>query len=191
MNRNFIDLIKTALNEVEPCFFKVKTTYNPQGIVRERVFCYELYHRIRLLMENNLEYINNIKFADLALHGEIDKRGHEGFNQGDRKNPDFVIHIPGCFEGNTIVIEVKGKISDDADIDKDFNTLFTFLRYQYQLGIFILYNHSLQELLRSKWGSHILQIKNNANSEHIHIITKKDFYTEPEEVILQQIEEPL
>jgi hypothetical protein len=52
---SFMELVKSALRKVEPDFFKVKTTYNTEGIVRERVFCYELYHQMRLLMENNVE----------------------------------------------------------------------------------------------------------------------------------------
>lgn len=133
----YIQKITEALDKVESPYFKLETTYEPAGIVRERVFCYELYHQLRLALKDD---------SGLTLNGEIDKRGHVDFAMEHRKNPDFVFHVPGQHEGNTIVMEVKGRIDKPADIVKDFKTITTFIdKYQYQLGIFLLYNHSFAE----------------------------------------------
>ena len=72
----------------------------------------------------------------LSLNGEIQKQGHIDFEKKDRKNPDFVFHVPGTHEHNTLIVEVKGKIVDE--IKKDFTTLLTFVnKYDYRAGIFI------------------------------------------------------
>jgi hypothetical protein len=139
--RQCVDLIKTALSQVELDYFKLETNYEPPGIVRERVFCYELYHQLRNGMATKL---------DLTLNGEIDKSGHDDFAKKDQKNPDFVFHIPGTHTGNTLVIEVKGKLAPLDDIEKDFNTITTFIeKYTYKAGVFVLYNHSLESLKQS------------------------------------------
>lgn len=86
--------------------------------------------------------------SGISLSGEIDKRGHLEFDHEDQKNPDFVFHIPGTMSGNTIVVEVKGKLDNPDGIKKDFEKLHTFMaKYQYQAGFFILFNHGVDELM--------------------------------------------
>lgn len=135
---DLLEVIEIALNLVDKPYYKLKTTYEPDGIVRERVFCYELYHRMRNVLERRKE-------IKLTLNGEIDKRGHIEFEEDDRKNPDFVFHTPGCMEGNTMVVEVKGKITEEY-LDKcvkDFETMICFVsKYRYKAGVFVLYNFS-------------------------------------------------
>ena len=46
----YIELIMRAFSRVEPAYYRLITTYKASGIVRERIFCYELYHQMRLLM---------------------------------------------------------------------------------------------------------------------------------------------
>ena len=104
--KKYFDLILCSLDNVEQPYYNLKTTYEPSGIVRERVFCYELYHQIRCLQTKRNE-------IELTLNGEIDKRGHVAFTQEDQKNPDFVFHIQGEMIVNTIVLEVKGR-SDNS-----------------------------------------------------------------------------
>ena len=138
MRERILNMIQESIRKVDRKYFMLETTYEPSGIVRERVFCYELYHQIRIHHDNNT----------ITLNGEIDKAGHTKFEEQDRKNPDFVFHIPGQMEGNTSVVEVKGKLVKE-DVIKDFNTLTTFVKkYNYKFGIFIIYNHSLDELKR-------------------------------------------
>lgn len=144
MPREYINLLKRALAQIEPEYFKLATTYRRKGIVRERIFCYELYHQMRLLMPINHRLLLH---NELTLHGEIDKSGHRDFAKQDQANPDFVFHAPGTHAANTLVIEVKGRITRKG-ILKDFQTLLAFIgNYGYQAGAFVLYNHPFAELV--------------------------------------------
>ncbi len=177
----YINIIKSALNNIEQYYYKIKTLYSKEGIVRERVFCYELYHQIRL--------IDNRK--DLSIHGEIDKRGHDGFSKDDRKNPDFIFHIPETFDKNTIVMEVKGSLNGSIKkseeegklslnyegIYKDLNTLQIFINeYYYKEGVFVLYNHTPEELIKFIDGKN-QDFFINGKWDRITTIFKKDSRT--------------
>jgi len=65
---------------------------------RERVYCYELYHQMRLILGND---------RPLQFAGETDKSGHPNYYMGDNKAPDFIFHKPGSHGQNLVVIEVK------------------------------------------------------------------------------------
>jgi hypothetical protein len=178
MVKEYIDLLKKALGQIEPGYFRLVTTYNPRGIVRERIFCYELYHQIRLSMEPR---------HTLSFHGEIDKSGHLDFNRQDRANPDFVFHIPGTHLANTLVIEIKGSVNKRKGILKDFDTILTFIsKYRYSAGIFILYNHSFDELM-DRVRQEILELRSNPNAVSVYILTIKQPRSECEENILNRI----
>lgn len=137
---NCLALLDEGLRHVTAPYFLLTTTYEPSGIVRERAFCYELYHQIRSRMQDG---------CPITLNGEIDKRGHHEFAKKDQKNPDFVFHIPGTFRGNTLAVEVKGACNGHYrhGIIKDIRTLIMLIaKYEYAGGAFVLYNHSLHEL---------------------------------------------
>lgn len=160
---NFIGYLIQAINNIDQDYFKLKTTYSNAGIVRERVFCYELYHQVRLMISE--------KYNQFHIHGEIDKRGHDHFMRNEQRNPDFVFHVPGEMRRNFCVIEVKGKLSQD-DMFKDFTTLTTFIdNYNYKQGVFILYNHSFDDLKHYLRYS-VEALKNFNNG--ITILCKKD-----------------
>jgi hypothetical protein len=172
--RQYIDLIKTALSQVKSDYFKLPTTYKSSGIVRERVFCYELYHQMRSTMTN------------LIINGEIDKRGHIDFVKKDQKNPDFVYHIPGSHEGNTLVIEVKGRLNRLDYIGKDFNTITNFIEeYGYKAGVFVLYNHSLEELMQSA-GQFLRNYRSRSSASSIYILAIKRHGIDCEELKLSE-----
>ena len=118
---SFIQLIRDALENVGDEYYKLTTTYRTLGIIRERVFCYELYHQMRLVQSER-------GLNDVQIHGEIDKSGHIAFDRNARKNPDFVFHIPGMMQGNAIVVEVKGKLEGtyQEGVYKDIVTLSKF-----------------------------------------------------------------
>lgn len=137
MREAIIRWFSDSLVSIHESYFRLVTMDGPK--VRERVFCYELYHILRT-RQATLPFIN-----ELTLNGEIDKSGHSEFDDFE-KNPDFVFHHPGVMNQNTCVIEVKGKIETDK-IEKDFKTILTFVgTKQYQQGLFILYNHTMREL---------------------------------------------
>lgn len=135
------NLIIQALNNVDQKYYKLKTSYNDNGIVRERFFCYELYHQLRLIQEAS-------SLNAYTIDSEIDKSGHPNFNRRHQKNPDFVFHQAGTMENNLIVIEAKGKLYLKG-IEKDINTLVTFCDcYQYKRGYLLIYNHNANEVLK-------------------------------------------
>ncbi|MGO9246200.1 MAG: hypothetical protein ACLP0A_14175 [Verrucomicrobiia bacterium] len=173
-----IELVKTGLTQVKPGYFKLKTTYEPSGIVRERVFCYELYHKVRSMMKDD---------DALSLNGEIDKRGHRDFKKRDQKNPDFVFHIPGEFAGNTVIVEVKGSVKDPSGILKDFAVLLRFIKeYQYLAGIFILYNHSFSELVNALGGD-LVRLSRTEEAESVYVLCIQGPGGECEEHILSEL----
>lgn len=138
----FIDLIGSSLNLIKQEYFMITTTYRPLGIVRERVFCYELYHQMRCLQEE-------MGLGEIHIHGEIDKSGHDLFRDAPR-NPDFIFHVPGTMDNNSIVVEVKGSIRDKAGVLKDLQTLskFTDDKHKYCCGILVIFNTSMEEFKR-------------------------------------------
>ncbi len=160
MTTDIIHIIAEAAGQITAPYLRLVTTYEPTGIVRERVFCYELYHQIRILLG---------KDNKITLNGEIDKRGHVDFANGDKRNPDFVFHIPGTHLGNTVVMEIKGKMVDE--IMKDFETLLIFTnKYQYQSGVFLLYNHSIKELTE-QFSDKLKKMTADNNADKIYVIT--------------------
>ena len=168
---SFVEMIKGSLDNVGDEYYKITTTYESSGIVRERVFCYELYHQMRLVQSAR-------GLTDVQIHGEIDKSGHIAFDRNSGKNPDFVFHIPGMMQGNAIVVEVKGKIEGNYQegIDKDIVTLskFTDNKHYYHSGVLIIYNYTYDEFLR-KIGEFVKDRvqENKVSTDKIIIICKK------------------
>lgn len=180
----YIKLIGKALDNISNDYYRLKTTYEPSGIVRERVFCYELYHQIRIHMGGT---------DKIFLNGEIDKRGHVSFSREDQKNPDFVFHIPGINEGDTLVVEVKGKIGGSYNnyIIEDLKTIAIFInKYKYTGGVFILYNHNLEELM-SALSVDLQQMSDNKGAENIYIVCKKNKESKTEMLKLNNLDQEI
>jgi hypothetical protein len=176
--RHYIELIKDALSQVEGEYFNLVTTYDGLGIVRERVFCYEFYHQMRLAMQGRY---------DISLNGEIDKRGHRDFQKGHQRNPDFVFHTPGTHGNNTIVMEVKGKLDDREGVLKDFETLSIFVNnYHYKFGIFVVYNHTIRQL-RQILGASLPLMKQDPAANRILVLSLPSSLDECAEVVLLEL----
>lgn len=157
------EIIFKAIESIGSEYFTINTINGKK--VRERVFCYELYHQMRKLQEN-------LKIQVSTIHGEIDKRGNSKFNSRDRKNPDFVFHLPGSMNANSIVVEVKGKYLTEKII-KDFSTLNIFTKdYNYKLGVFLIYNYSFNQL-KSNITRNITKFETFKDNNKIIILCKK------------------
>ena len=129
---NPVKLFTKAISEVDEEYFRIATVKSPV-IVRERAFCYELYHQAKL-------HLDRIREGRIRLHGEIDKRGHAEIEQNDWRNPDFILHEPGTMQQNLAIVEVKGDIRNKAHVEKDLRTLSTFLtKYGYKQGLLIIF----------------------------------------------------
>jgi hypothetical protein len=104
-------------------------------VYRERVYCYELYHQMRLLWPANTLY---------RLNGELDKAAHPILRtlNADHAKPDLLVNQPGNMNHNHAVIEVKRSPANTDGIRKDLNTLCLFInKVRYQRAIYIVFGH--------------------------------------------------
>lgn len=117
---------------------------------RERVYAYELYHRLRCAWPD----------WPYSLGGEIDKRGHPLVRGGDldRVKPDLLVHVPGNMGNNLVVLEIKAAsptppADEQAAIETDLKKLAAFhARAAYDAGILLVF------------GEHIDRIREHAAS---------------------------
>lgn len=104
---------------------------------RERVYAYELYHRLRC------------GWPDwwYSLGGEIDKNGHPLIRGGDLDlaKPDLLVHVPGQMDRNLVVIEIKAAgptppNGERAAIETDLKKLAAFhARAGYDAAILLVF----------------------------------------------------
>ena len=132
MTDRFIELLVEATARIPQDHFQLPVVGKEDPVYRERVYCYELYHQLRML----LEAAENLR--DYALSGEIDKQGHPVIRAC---SPDFVFHLPGDMNANIAVVEVKPANGDIEGIRKDLGTLSDFVTEMigYRLGIHLVY----------------------------------------------------
>lgn len=122
-------------------------------VYRERVYCYELYHQMRLRWPGDSPY---------RLNGEVDKSAHpyfQGLNAGQPK-PDLLVHQPGGGQYNHAVIEIKSVVGQD--IQKDLETLSLFRnQLRYERAIFLIYgailDHELTERVQ-RYAAKVVQL---------------------------------
>ena len=170
--------IKKAIEKIEKKFYSVISA-NGKERIRERVFCYELYHQLRLIDFD----------CNFDIHSELDKAGFYNIDV----IPDFLFHKQG-FDENYCIMEVKGKFHKNG-IHKDFETLNKFLCEQkgikaYRLAIFLLFNQSLEAFLNFlKRNRKVINL--NKYSEKIVILCKKDKNSKIETCTLEEIKNQL
>lgn len=140
----FSEIFSEATAAIAYTYFQLSVA-GGAPVFRERVYCYELYHQLRLHWNENSGYV---------LNGEIDKRAHPIFQElgADYPKPDFLIHAPGEMARNFAIIEVKHSL-DLQGVRKDLATLDLFLRVaQYKRAIYLLYGqhgeHDVSERVR-------------------------------------------
>lgn len=137
---SFLEKLILSINNVNSDFFQIPTEYKPDGISRERVFCYELYHQLRMVLGNDYPF---------SLHGELDKSGHISFPRVLQGIPDFLVHQPGTHKGNMVIMEVKG-IFNSKNIILDLKKINGFISHpeiNYRYGVFILYNYTFDDFM--------------------------------------------
>lgn len=141
----FRQLLGQATCNIAPIYFQLPIATYDLPIYRERVYCYELYHQLRLLWPKSLNY---------SLGGEVDKTGHPLFRDGPLQNvkPDILVHQPGDMSGNLVVLEVK-PINATKGIEKDLISITEFVRLAgYKQGMYLVYggNETQIESYRSR-----------------------------------------
>jgi hypothetical protein len=84
------DVLQAATSAIEPMYFRLEID-GGDPVYRERVYCYELYHQMRLRWPNGCPYY---------LNGEIDKAAHPILMQlgAAHAKPDLLIHQPGYMQ---------------------------------------------------------------------------------------------
>jgi hypothetical protein len=105
------EIIGAATEAIEDRYFHPNID-GGDPVYRERVYCYELYHQMRLLWPANSSY---------CLNGEIDEAAHPILQElrADYAKPDLLVHQPGQMSGNHAIVEVKTSRGQNAGIRKD------------------------------------------------------------------------
>lgn len=117
--KEFLIALKEASRNIDEYYFKVAMANLKGYRFRERVYCYELYHQLRLALPTTFSY---------TLQGEMDKNGHPIIHKEvGAVKPDFILHKQEP-EDNLLVIEVKPlNNTNKSQIKKDLDTLTKFL----------------------------------------------------------------
>ncbi len=144
MERDFeflLEKMSIAASCVRGIYMNIPTAGNDYEIYRERVYCYELYHQLRLQLGDSFDY---------TLYGEIDKKRHGIIAElvGDKK-PDFVVHDPGNMKRNLAIIEVKpvSVVKNLGDLKNDLNKTLSFMnKAKYLKGIQLVYGNGETDL---------------------------------------------
>lgn len=129
----YLEALKKATREVPPDYFQFKVAGQARPIYRERGYCYELYHRLRVALPHDFHY---------SLAGEVDKSGHPIIQTPplNRRKPDFLVHSAGDMRSNLLAIEVKPGTVTRRGIEKDIETLISCLNQaNYEYGILLIY----------------------------------------------------
>lgn len=134
----FSSTLQTATAAVHRRYFQLEV-YGSDPTYRERVYCYELYHQLRLSWP---------VYSSLVLNGEVDKSGHPAFAATPvaGKKPDFLIHQPGSMDANYAAIEVKSPTASTVAIREDIAKLFAFLGAGYHRALYLLYGYEAQDV---------------------------------------------
>lgn len=194
----FEQLIYAALSNVDESYYS--TTYRNVdnfrmafGIRRgefvgndfakfgERVFCYEFYHQLRLLLDNERNYTPNF-LENAKLQGEVDKMRvldlieRFGLRPLDHEYiPDFLMHTPGNANFHPYVIEVKADNRIQLkSVYHDLQKIDQFItRYNYRRGMFILIN-SDPEYLAGIINDNIGEFRRLEGYDRIKIVCKRN-----------------
>ena len=129
----FDELLVEATQAIETGYFQLPVAGKEDPSYRERVYCYELYHQLRLRWPKKTDY---------GLTGEVDKSGHPLVrgNGLDNTKPDLLVHVRGDMGGNFAVIEVKSIRATPGGLRKDLRTLTAFrLHAEYERAILLVY----------------------------------------------------
>jgi hypothetical protein len=147
----FRSLLESAVRSVGPEWFSLSVA-GGDDIVRERNFCYELHHQLRVAMDG--------AGVDLSLGAELDKRGHRVINSN--ANPDLVLHEAGTMDRNVCVVEVKPITGAKDGFKKDVRNLRQFVgRWSYHVGILLIYGTaaSAEQIIRSRIGVDVASLR--------------------------------
>ncbi|MBY0612142.1 MAG: methionyl-tRNA formyltransferase-like protein [Beijerinckiaceae bacterium] len=144
----FNTIFESATAQVDEGYFNLRID-GGAPILRERVYCYELYHQFRLCWPEASPYI---------INGEVDKRGHPILRKLKAQQiPDFLIHSPGSMRHNHTIIEVKTSNVKNGGLKKDVETLLRFRNIVgYQRAIYLIFG-SLNDRTKKRIAKNICE----------------------------------
>ncbi|MCB1186894.1 hypothetical protein KDL29_06965 [bacterium] len=109
-----------ACEKISDNFFNIKVANSKDTVYLERVYSYELYHQIRLIIGD---------VSPIEVFAEPDKSGHpDAKNELKNKKPDLVFHSSGTHDDNHLVAEVKNSDYSVPRIYEDVEKLYNFYR---------------------------------------------------------------
>ena len=152
-----LKIIESSINAVGEKYFNFQVAGSDEPVKRERVYCSELYHQMRMKWEH-FEYDLNI---------EPDKKNHPIIEKYcGPVDPDLVAHRGGNMgpEDNLSVIEVKTSSGDlTAGIEKDLKTIncMTSIPNGYYGGVVIVFG----KLTELKKGNLIERVRKHKSKE--------------------------
>lgn len=162
--KQFLECFFKATEKIQNEYYHLPIAGQPLAIYRERVYCYELYHQLRVYLGDDY---------DFSLGGEVDKRSHPIMQGIDITNakPDLLVHTPGNMGGNLIIIEVKPINAARIAIRKDLRTLTAFQRDgKYFKSLYLIYGDSFKGLNRIIREANSLQKEDKENRINLELI---------------------
>lgn len=162
---NLDEILTKATAAVDLSYFTLDIA-GSEAVFRERVYCYELYHQMRLRWPPK----DKCRFL---LSGEVDKSGHMVMQQlgADGTKPDLLVHRPGFMEDNFAIIEVKHSTALEG-MRKDLKTLDLFMRRaNYKRAIYLIYGGLATEKAAAKFA---------AEAKELGIKTAIEVWLQPE-----------
>lgn len=185
-NKNWI---RSVINwaELDPTKEQLKKTIIPHlSKYHERVFCYELYHQLRKVLEKEQGDLdkNVILQAELPKKQISDEVGDlMGISKLERRYiPDFLIHEPQTVSNQNIIIEVKANPDlRDKDILDDIKKIDQFIsRYEYKKGVFLAINIPEEKIKKLLSKNELFtQLENDiVNHENILVMFKESYEAE-------------
>jgi len=152
----FVEALQRATRQIPPDYFQLPVAGRETPIYRERVYCYELYHQLRVVLPPAFSY---------SLSGEIDKSGHPLIRNPplNRRKPDLLLHSPGNMDRNLAAIEVKPVTAGEKGLAKDLSTLVACLTdADYEYAMLLFYGAS------SQWRTRLRSVaRQNARLRHL------------------------
>lgn len=136
---NLDQILRDATVKIDRQYFLLPI-HGAASIYRERVYCYELYHQMRLLWPRDSEWF---------LNGEIDKQGYPQYPPNFRLKPDLLVHVPGQAQ-NFAAIEVKPVVVK-SQLDTRLQS-FTFLSLRQPVSRWPRSTHAAVERARGNRG---------------------------------------
>ncbi|MEJ9303074.1 hypothetical protein ABEW33_12360 [Priestia megaterium] len=198
----YIDFLRKAINNIDEVYFgnqgwidsmlnahKVESQIREELIPylsmhHERVFCYELYHQLRKIMEQNKLNEKVILQAELRkaqVGSEIEQLFKVQSTDGVYY-PDFLIHEPHTFDNQDLIIEVKAnpKLTVE-DMKRDILKIDQFInRYKYKKGIFLAINIKEDRLNQLLTNAQLLEdLKEQTTRNYEILLMFKESATKP------------